>query len=575
MHEWMYVPTKQNVADDGTKWQGLPDLTSQSRWFIGPYFLYCSEEDWPRSPQSSHTAELELHPSVMSHFIAPTSVICVDEYSCWDRIVKVVALLHRFPSNCKLKLLKKPTIVGPVSSQEIKVAESYLFRQAQQETFPDEVAHLRRFQDTSESSVTAVPKSSPLHQKSPWLDHYGVMRMRGRIAACDYATDDAKYPIILPRDHHTTRLIVAHYHHKLHHQNHETVINEIRQKFSIPQLRSTYTKVRNNCQRCKNDRAVPRAPIMADLPLARLDAFTRPFTHVGVDFFGPYEVVVGRRIEKRWGLLATCLTIRAIHIEVVHSLSTNSIMALRNFISRRGKPQTFYSDRGTNFVGANRVLEEIDSIIKEEELMKEFVDTDTSWTFLPPASPHMGGSWERLIGSVKKNLMAILPARKLTDEVLRNLLTEIESTVNSRPLTHVPVDDDSAPALTPNHFLLGSTNGSKPLSNADDSGSVLRQTWLLSQVQANRFWKRWVTDYLPEITRRTKWFVHTKPIEMNDIVVIVDPKSPRNCWPRGRIINIHLGKDGQPRSATVRTTSGIYERPTTKLAVLDVRRETK
>ncbi|XP_062714068.1 uncharacterized protein LOC134290870 [Aedes albopictus] len=519
MHEWMYVPTKQNVADDGTKWQGLPDLTSQSRWFIGPYFLYCSEEDWPRSPQSSHTAELELRPSVMSHFIAPTSVICVDEYSCWDRIVKVVALLHRFPSNCKLKLLKKPTIVGPVPSQELKVAESYLFRQAQQETFPDEVAHLRRFQDTSESSVTAVPKSSPLHQKSPWLDHYGVMRMRGRIAACDYATEDAKYPIILPRDHHTTRLIVAHYHHKLHHQNHETVINEIRQKFSIPQLRSTYTKVRNNCQRCKNDRAVPRAPIMADLPLARLGAFTRPFTHVGVDFFGPYEVVVGRRIEKRWGLLATCLTIRAIHIEVVHSLSTNSCI--------------MPNDRGTNFVGANRVLEEIDSIIKEEELMKEFVDTDTSWTFLPPASPHMGGSWERLIGSVKKNLMAILPARKLTDEVLRNLLTEIESTVNSRPLTHVPVDDDSAPALTPNHFLLGSTNGSKPLRNADDSGSVLRQTWLLSQVQANRFWKR------------------------------------------GRIINIHLGKDGQPRSATVRTTSGIYERPTTKLAVLDVRRETK
>lgn len=170
--------------------------------------------------------------------------------------------------------------------------------------------------------------------------------------------------------------------------------------------------------------------------------------------------------------------------------------------------------------------------------------------------------------------MAILPTRKLTDEVLRNLLTEIESTVNSRPLTHVPVDDDSAPALTPNHFLLGSSNGSKPLCNADDSGSTLRQTWLLSQVQANRFWKRWVTDYLPEITRRTKWFVHTKPLEINDVVVIVDPKSPRNCWPKGRIINVQPGRDGQPRSATVRTATGIYERPAAKLAVLDVRRET-
>ncbi|XP_062703000.1 uncharacterized protein LOC134285705 [Aedes albopictus] len=575
MCEWRYVPTNQNVADDGTKWKGPPDLSSKSRWFIGPQFLYYSEENWPQTSKSTNTADLELRPSVMSHFQARNSVINVEEYSSWDRIIKVVALLHRFASNCQLKIQRKPIMIGPVSNSEFKVAESYLLRQAQHETFPDEIAHLTRSQENVEPPVSTIPKSSPLYRKSPWLDKYGILRMRGRITACDYATEDAKHPIILPRDHHTTKLIVTHYHQKFHHQNHETVINEIRQKFSIPQLRSTYTKARNNCQRCKNDRAVPRVPIMADLPAARLDAFTRPFTHVGVDMFGPYEVIVGRRVEKRWGMLATCLTIRAIHIEVVHSLSTDScIMALRNFISRRGKPRTFYSDRGTNFVGARRVLQETEGVVNEEKLMKEFVDTETSWTFLPPVSPHMGGSWERLIGSVKKNLMAILPTRKLTDEVLRNLLTEIESTVNSRPLTHVPVDDDSAPALTPNHFLLGSSNGSKPLCNADDSGSTLRQTWLLSQVQANRFWKRWVTDYLPEITRRTKWFVHTKPLEINDVVVIVDPKSPRNCWPKGRIINVQPGRDGQPRSATVRTATGIYERPAAKLAVLDVRRET-
>ncbi|XP_065079912.1 uncharacterized protein LOC135702797 [Ochlerotatus camptorhynchus] len=574
MNEWRYVPTDLNVADDGTKWKGLPSLASETRWFTGPEFLQHPETRWPDSYTSSNEAVLELRRSVLTHFIAPEPIVCSSDFSDWNRIVKVVALAHRFPANCKLKRLQQPIVSGPLTNHEILTAESYLIRVAQQEAYPEEIAVLQKSLQCSDQLSTPIPKSSPLHQKTPWLDQNGILRMRGRIAACFYATEDAKHPKILPRDHHTTKLIVAHYHQKYHHQNHETVINEIRQKYSIPKLRMTYTKVRSDCQRCKNDRVIPRPPIMADLPAARLAAFERPFTHVGVDYFGPYEVVIGRRVEKRWGMLATCLTIRAIHIEVVHSLNTDScIMAMRNFISRRGKPRVIYSDRGTNFIGAKREMTEAEESVNQNELMREFVDAGTTWEFLPPSSPHMGGSWERLIGSVKKNLMAILPARKLSDEVLRNLLTEIENTVNSRPLTHVPVDDDSAPALTPNHFLLGSSNGVKPLSTIDDSGAVTRQSWRLSQAQTNRFWKRWVSDYLPEITRRTKWFVQTKPIEVNDVVVIADPKMPRNCWPKGKIICTQPGRDGQPRSATVRTSTGIYERPVAKLAVLDVRRE--
>lgn len=36
--EWHWVSTKDNVADDATKWQGRPDLTESSRWFTGPEF---------------------------------------------------------------------------------------------------------------------------------------------------------------------------------------------------------------------------------------------------------------------------------------------------------------------------------------------------------------------------------------------------------------------------------------------------------------------------------------------------------------------------------------------------------
>lgn len=168
--------------------------------------------------------------------------------------------------------------------------------------------------------------------------------------------------------------------------------------------------------------------------------------------------------------------------------------------------------------------------IDQEAIMKEFVTSETTWLFNPPASPHMGGSWERLVRSVKTNLLAICPAHKLSDETLRNLLAEVELTVNSRPLTHVPVDDESAEALTPNHFLLGSSNGVKPLTTLNDfDGAALRQNWRASQIMANKYWKRWITDYLPEITKRTKWFVHTKPLGIGDIVIIADARLPRNC----------------------------------------------
>ena len=98
---------------------------------------------------------------------------------------------------------------------------------------------------------------------------------------------------------------------------------------------------------------------MAALPEIRLIAFIRPFTHTGVDFFGPIYVKQGRSSVKRWIALFTCLSVRAVHLEIVHSLSTPScVMAIRRFVARRGTPATFYSDDGSNFVAANNVLKE-------------------------------------------------------------------------------------------------------------------------------------------------------------------------------------------------------------------------
>ncbi|KAH8278134.1 hypothetical protein KR026_000272, partial [Drosophila bipectinata] len=155
------------------------------------------------------------------------------------------------------------------------------------------------------SAGPALLKGSRLAGLNAYLDNDGVLRTRGRLNAVDI-TEDA---IILAPECRITNLIVRSFHEKYHHLAHETVINDIKNSFYISRLRVLHKSVRNTCQRCKIDRAVPRPPQMAPIPRARVGSFERPFTYTGVDYFGPLLVNVGRRKEKRWVALFTCLTL--------------------------------------------------------------------------------------------------------------------------------------------------------------------------------------------------------------------------------------------------------------------------
>lgn len=156
------------------------------------------------------------------------------------------------------------------------------------------------YDKTAENNGDFIDRNSKIYSHSPYMDNDEILRCNGRIDTAKTISVNAKRPIILPRNHHITILLVDSYHKRFHHQNHETVVNEIRQRFIIPRLRQVVKSVRTKCQQCKNFRAAPNPPQMADLPIARLAAKTRPFTYVGIDYFGPMNVTVGRRTEKRW-----------------------------------------------------------------------------------------------------------------------------------------------------------------------------------------------------------------------------------------------------------------------------------
>lgn len=130
-------------------------------------------------------------------------------------------------------------------------------------------------------------------------------------------------------------------------------------------------------------------------------------------------------------------------------------------------------------------------------------------------------------------------------------------------------------ALTPNHFTHLSSDGvvrsKKPLMESEDVG---RTNWDMARQMVEHFWKRWTREYLPSISRRTKWFEEVKTPEVGDLVVLIE-KNVRNGWTRGRIVSMIAGRDGRVRQAVVQTANGILRRPMSKIAVLDVQPTSK
>ncbi|KFD44817.1 hypothetical protein M513_14306, partial [Trichuris suis] len=139
---------------------------------------------------------------------------------------------------------------------------------------------------------------------------------------------------------------------------------------------------------------------MADLPTARIKPGLPVFTNCGVDYFGPFEVLLFRRQVKRWACMFTCLASRAIHLEMAYSLDTESFLAaMLRFEHRRGTPAAYWSDNGKNFVGANRELLKCLQRLDQVKITENLSVRRVAWNFIPPSAPHMGGAWEALIKS--------------------------------------------------------------------------------------------------------------------------------------------------------------------------------
>ncbi|XP_062713378.1 uncharacterized protein LOC134290293 [Aedes albopictus] len=587
--DWRWISTKLNVADHLTKWSRGSSLEADGAWLKGPAFLHLPESEWPVDNSVEPNDPEELRATCLFHKTeAVFQLIDPSRISKWNVLVRCVACVIRFISNLRrkakglaietlrslprMKYTRKVHAVRVcLQRDEFQRAEEVLWQQVQMEAFEDEVRILRIMRDNKGECKEKIEKRSPLYKLSPILDENDVVRVEGRTAQAEFLPFEMRFPIILPKGHMITTRLIEHYHGRLGHGHREAVVNELMQRFCIPKIRAEVSRVMRNCVWCKVYKCKPTVPRMAPLPVQRATPFLRPFTYTGVDFFGPISVVIGRRSEKRWVSLFTCLTTRAIHLEVARSLSTAScLMAIRRFVCRRGFPIEFFSNNGTNFVGASK------EIIKaiNEECSENLTSSRTRWNFNPPAAPHMGGIWERLVRSVKAVLAELDDGRSLSDEVLETVLAEAERMINSRPLTFVSKDNMEPEALTPNHFLLGYPScGREMRLPSGNEAKGLRDQYERSQVLTDKLWNRWIKEYLPTINLRSKWQEDQGPIKVGTLVYMADEEN-RKSWIRGVVDEIIKGADGRVRQVVIRAGGKRYRRAVAKIAVPEISDET-
>ena len=446
---------------------------------------------------------------------------------------------------------------SPLSAQEVQRAERILIYKSQREVFANEIMNL--------SAGKPVKYDSCLKSLNPFIDADGMLRVGGRIKESGV---ENKHPYIIHAKHPLTA-VIARDAHSYGHLGVQWVLSIIRKHFWIVKGRRLIKRMIKSCITCRRLYAKPCVQIMADLPRDRLEINRPPFTVVGVDIFGPFFVKYGRAEIKRYGCLYTCFGCRAVHIEKLDSMDTDSFLnGFRRFIARRGRPETVYSDLGTNLVGGHSELKRAMKEVSESVIMTYSAKTNVTWHFRPPSASHWGGIWERMIGIVRRIMPAILSNTRLTDEILETVFCEVESMINGRPLTKLNDSPDDLAPLTPNHLLLSQGNVSGPPWKFVEA-DMLRKRWRHVQHLANQFWRKWLRAYLPELQRRVKWTRECRNVAKHDLVIIADEMTPRNVWPLAIVKEVMTGRDGMVRSVKLRTTKNELVRPITKIVLLE------
>ena len=428
----------------------------------------------------------------------------------------------------------------PLSVDEINKAEKEVLKFIQRQSFGEELSRLDEQEEVNESNdlksakerKPQIKKSSAIYRLDP-MKLGGLLYVGGRLRQASISYP-AKHQIILPNRHHVMDLLVCYFHLISGHSGLEHVLSMVQGEFWILKARTAVRRV-------------------------------------VIDCFGLFLVQRGRSLVKKYGVLFTCLSIRAIHLKVSQSLDTDSfINAMWRFIARRGQPEEVRSDNGGNFVRGEKELQEEIEGWNQHKIGEFLLQQNVKWTFNPPDGSHHGGVWERCIRTVRKVISALTKEQILDKEGLVTLMCEVESIVNGRPVTKVSDNPKDLDTLTPNHLLLLHSGPSLPPGFFQKDEIYSRKRWRQIQYLAEVLWRRWIKEYLPSLQERQKCNRPMRNFVIGNIVLVADVNCPRSCWLPARIVDVQLNdKDGFVRRVTVKTKTSTLQRPIDKLILLE------
>ena len=468
---WSYCKGKNNPADLPSRGMTLLELAESRIWFQGPAWLRECDEDRDTGallPPVQVLGELHVREREEGALLPPE---CLKELRAKDR---ELALFNAFEP-------REKGIGEIMNIERFSSFEKLIKSTAYVLLFVAMLVSLKEGTDNSSSNILEEYKQEAEYMwiretqggriKPEWklqfsliVDDHGVWRCGGRLQNAELSFD-TRHPIILPKDHPFTLLIVRRAHERVVHSGTKDTLTEIRSRYWIPQGRSLVQQFIHKCVLCRRFGASSyKAPLPPPLPEYRVRECL-PFSSIGVDYAGPLTIRQNTHTSnngvqnalspcsgKAWVCLFTCCASRAVHFEIVTDLSPQSfIRCLKRFVSRRGLPSRIISDNGSTFKAAAK---EIKKIMSHPSVQKYLSTVNISWRFNVERAPWWGGFFERMVQLLKRCLRKMVGQAKLDYEELYTAVTEVELILNSRPLTYVSATDLEEP-LTPSHLIMG------------------------------------------------------------------------------------------------------------------------
>ena len=359
---WNYCSTNDNPADLLTRGLTFDQFKSSLLWVHGPTWLP-DQQNWP---VWQHSSISHLHAvATVSDTFTPSEptplstglryIIKVRDYSTLCKLLTVTAYVYRFVFNLRNKQAVKK---DPITAGELHYVRKLWIKDCQQERYWREIQNL---------STTSRPYKRLLlvRQLRLFLDKEGLICCGGRIHNAPLS-HLSKFPYLLPHKHPLSTLIIHSAHVKLYHTGINSTVTALRQSYWVPAARQYVKSLLRRCTICKRHHGRPYpAPDPAPLPKSRTQD-TPPFTVTGVDFTGALYVQQKGEEIKVYICLFTCATTRAIHLEVVTDLSTETfLLAFCRFASRKSLPQLMVSDNASTYTLA---AEELHQLFKSQAL---------------------------------------------------------------------------------------------------------------------------------------------------------------------------------------------------------------